>query len=99
MFLTQESEVISMTAPALTLASAAEDCMVGQRFTVTLPKLIRESLGIEVGDYLRFELGPEGNVAVRGMKLIPANSGLAALADNRVRQISKGDATLLGDLK
>ena len=79
-------------------ARCTEDCVIGQRGTITLPKTIRSLLGIDVGDTVRFEVGPD-QIVVRGMKLIPANSELAGLADRRVRQIAKGDAITFDELK
>ncbi len=84
--------------PNIPVALSVEHCVVGQRGTITLPKTIRKYLGIDIGDTVRFEVGPD-QIVVRGMKLIPSNSELAGLAERRVRQIASGGAIDLDDLK
>lgn len=40
---------------------------------VTLPARVREALHVEAGDEIEFELLAGGAVAIRGMKMIPAD--------------------------
>ena len=46
---------------------------VRRSWQVTLPPEVREALRIEEGDELEFELVAEGEVRLRGLKLIPAD--------------------------
>jgi AbrB family looped-hinge helix DNA binding protein len=40
---------------------------------VTLPAAVREALGVKNGDEIEFEVISEGEVLMRGLKLIPAS--------------------------
>lgn len=40
---------------------------------ITIPRLIRQALGVEEGDQVEFDVMPDGTVTLRGMKMIPAD--------------------------
>jgi len=40
---------------------------------ITIPRLIRQALGVEEGDQVEFDVTPDGTVTLRGMKMIPAD--------------------------
>jgi antitoxin PrlF len=46
---------------------------VRRSWQITLPPEVREALRIEEGDELEFELVADGEVRLRGLKLIPAD--------------------------
>ena len=40
---------------------------------ITIPRPIRQALGVEEGDQVEFDVTPDGTVTLRGMKMIPAD--------------------------
>jgi AbrB family looped-hinge helix DNA binding protein len=40
---------------------------------ITIPRPIRQALGVEEGDQVEFDVTPDGTVTLRGMKLVPAD--------------------------
>jgi antitoxin PrlF len=52
------------------MASVATIRSKGQ---ITIPRPIRQALGVEEGDQVEFDVAPDGTVTLRGMKMIPAD--------------------------
>jgi antitoxin PrlF len=40
---------------------------------ITIPRQIRQALGVDEGDQVEFDVTPDGIVTLRGMKMIPAD--------------------------
>jgi len=40
---------------------------------ITIPRPIRQALGVEEGDLVEFDVTPDGTVTLRGMKMVPAD--------------------------
>jgi AbrB family looped-hinge helix DNA binding protein len=66
---------------------------VGPKFQVTIPKKVREALGIKAGDLVETSLGREGAV-IRPVELVPRKVDIekeleAAMAEVKAGRVSK----------
>ena len=73
------------------MASTAQK--VGPKFQVTIPKKVREALGIKAGDLVETSLGRDGAV-IRPVQLVPRTVDIekeleAAMAEVKAGRVSK----------
>ena len=73
------------------MASLAQK--VGPKFQVTMPKKVREALGIKAGDLVETSLGREGAI-IRPVELVPRKVDIeqeleAAMAEVKAGRVSK----------
>lgn len=63
---------------------------VGPRGRVTIPKEIREHLGIDVGDWVSFTISPEGDVRMDSAQQVVARIRTAVPGDWDEREQENG---------